>query len=278
MRKNSVKPEYLIEKKNDLNNMVKSDLTVEELKILSIYLSKINARDVGTRAVRFTLGEMQSIMGIGRMNTTALDVVTNRLLQHVVRIPTPEGRGVEKFQLFKRCRLEKDENGTWTIEIDAHDESLPLMFDFKQEYFTYKLQNVLSLASSNQIRMYEILKQYEKIGQRELTIEQLKDLLAIKDDDYSRWDNFKSRVLDSCQEALEKYTDIKFTYEKGKSGPGGKWLSVIFTITANSSERGKVELIKDCSEYVDAVCVSDSPVNKNTILFNDEEIEIEGLF
>lgn len=49
------------------------------------------------------------------------------------------------------------------------------MFDFKERYFKYELWNALSLSSPNQIRMYEILKQYEKIGQRIIQLDELKN-------------------------------------------------------------------------------------------------------
>lgn len=79
--------------------------------------------------------------------------------------------------------------------------------------------------------MYEILKQYERIGERIISVEELRELLGINKKDYQRFDNFKTRVLDGCQEALEKYTDIKFTYEPyGKKEAGGKILNLKFTI------------------------------------------------
>lgn len=81
--------------------------------------------------------------------------------------------------------------------------------------------------------MYEILKQYETIGKRELPVQELRELLGIAKDEYTYWQNFKVRVLDSCQQALKETTDICFTYERGKAGQGGKWLSVIFYIKKN---------------------------------------------
>lgn len=65
------------------------------------------------------------------------------------------------------------------MEINASDDALPLMFEFKNRYFTYELWNALRLKSPNQVRMYEILKQYEKIGTRTLTIKELRNLLGI---------------------------------------------------------------------------------------------------
>ena len=107
-----------------------------------------------------------------------MKTVTNSLLSKVVNVPTERG-GYTGFQLFKRCRVDIDDNAEWYIEIDAHDEALPLMFEFKDKYFSYQLWNALRLKSPNQLRMYEILKQYEKIGMRILSIEELRNLLGI---------------------------------------------------------------------------------------------------
>lgn len=100
-----------------------------------------------------------------------------------------------------------------------------LMFDFKDRYFKYELWNALRLKSANQIRMYEILKQYETIGKREIKVDDLRELLGIAPNEYPRWDRFKDRVIDSCQQALKQFTDICYTYERGKTGTGGKWIT-----------------------------------------------------
>ena len=149
-----------------------------------------------------------------------------------MHIPKQSG-GYTAFQLFKECEIDKDSSGEWYVSIDAHDKALPLMFDFKDRYFKYELWNALRLKSANQIRMYEILKQYENIGRRELSISDLRELLGIAPNEYPRWNNFKTRVLDSCQQALKETTDICYTYKRGKTGVGGKWLTIVFHISKN---------------------------------------------
>ena len=85
--------------------------------------------------------------------------------------------------------------------------------------------------------MYEILKQYESLEKREISVSELRELLGIGKNEYvdrTGWSNFKIRVLDSCQQALKENTDICYTYERGKTGKGGKWLTIIFHITKNA--------------------------------------------
>ncbi len=239
----------IVSKRNVLNELRSNNMTVQELRFFSIYLSKINPWDISTRAVQFPLSDFQKIMGFGKLNISQLKASTNSLLSKIVNIPTERG-GYNAFQLFKRCRVDQNDNGEWYIEIDAHDDALPLMFDFKNRYFKYELWNALRLKSANQVRMYEILKQYETIGKRELTVPELRGLLGIAKNEYSGrtgWSDFKKKVLDSCQQALRDTTDICYTYVRGKVGKGGKWLSIIFYIKNNDEYIDQLTL----DEFID---------------------------
>ena len=235
----------IVEKRNVLNELRSNNMTLQELRFFSIYLSKIDPYNIETRCVRFPIEDFQRIMGFGKLNLGQLRESTDSLLCKIVHVPDENGRGMRAFQLFKECHIFQEDDGGWFMEIDAHDRALPLMFEFKNRYFTYELWNALRLKSSNQIRMYEILKQYEKIGKRELTVKELRELLGIDVNEYADrtgWSNFKKKVLDSCQQALKENTDICFTYERGKTGKGGKWLSVIFHIKKNAGYKDPLSL------------------------------------
>jgi len=231
----AIKKQYVVSKTNYLNGIRPNEMTLQELRFFSIYLSKINPRNIDTRIVRFKLKDFKKIMELDQIKIKYISSVTDGLLCKIVRISTPRG-GYDSFQLFKRCLVDVDEDGEWFVEIDAHDQALPYMFDYKDKYFTYKLWNALNLKSSNQLRMYEILKQYEKFGYRVINIDELRDLLGIEKAEYPRWQSFKTRVLDSCQKALEEKTDLKFTYEPySKRGKGNKILTLKFNIFKNEN-------------------------------------------
>lgn len=236
--------EAKVTKRNVLNELKSYEMTLQELRFFSIYLSKIYSGDISTRVVRFPIEDFRRIMGFGKLNLKQLKACTKNLLCKVVDIPNEKG-GYRQFQLFKECSVECESDGKWYIYIDAHDKILPYMFDYKKEFFSYRLWNALRLKSTSQFRMYEILKQYESIGRRELTVEELKMLLGIEQTKYTGrtgWSNFKQKVLDECQEALAETTDICYTYERGKSGRGGKWLSIIFYIKNNPDHKDPLSL------------------------------------
>ena len=239
-----IRDNYVVTKRNVLNEIRANTMSLQELRFFSIYLSKINPADVGTRVVRFPIEDFKTIMELGRINIDHMKTITNSLLGKVVNVPNDSG-GYTGFQLFKQCVVDMDEDDEWYVEIDAHDKALPLMFEFKDRYFSYKLWNALRLKSANQLRMYEILKQYERIGERIIPVVELKNLLGIEQNEYPRYGDFKRWVLDSCQAALAESTDITFTYEPfGKKGRGGKVIQLKFTIQKNEGFIDPVSLVE----------------------------------
>jgi len=254
--------EYVVTKRNVLNEIRTNTMSLQELRFFSIYLSKINPDDLNTRVVRFPLEEFKAIMDLGRINIEHMKASTNNLLSKVVNVPNNSG-GYSGFQLFKQCVVDVDERGGWYVEIDAHDKALPLMFEFRERYFTYKLWNALRLKSSNQLRMYELMKQYEKIGHRVISLDELKSFLGIEKKEYPRYDNFRRWVLDACKVALAENTDIAFTYAPfGKKGKGGKIIQIRFEIKRNEG-------------FIDPLSLSDfikySKASKRRDLLYDED-------
>ena len=271
----------IVEKRNVLNELRATNLSLQELRFFSIYLSKINPRDEKTKVVRFPLSDFQRIMNFGKLNMQQLKSSADSILGKKVFIPLESG-GFEGIVLFDKCKVDKDTQGEWFVEISASNAATPFMFDFKERYFKYELWNALRLKSPNQVRMYEILKQYEKIGKRELPVQELRDLLGVAENEYSGrtgWSNFKKYVLDSCQEALRETTDICYTYERGKTGAGGKWVTIIFTIRKNEPTNKQMNLFEaELSEYIDLKKEKNSSENEerlsealqNMILFADD--------
>lgn len=282
MSSTKIKNKHLVEKRNILNELRAKEMALQELRFFSIYLSKINARDPSTSNVKFSIIDFQKIMELGRLNIEYLKTITDSLLCKVINIPDGNG-GYSGFQLFKKCKVYQDKLSNWYIEIDAHDEALPLMFEFKREYFSYELWNALQLKSRNQLRMYELLKQYETKGTRIISISDLKELLGVGNNEYPVWYDFRRYVLETCKSALEEYTDIKFKYEPyGKKGRGGKILNLKFYIMKNEDYKSMLqledfidiqseEILESDQKYIEAKKEMDR-IEKIKTSFNNEHL------
>ena len=242
----------MVAKSNHLNELRPRDMGLQELRFLTLYLSKINPKDKKSRVVRFPIEEFQRIMELGRVDIKKLKAVCDSLLRKTTSIDLPSG-GFVGFSIFHECKVDNKGDG-WYIEINAHDRALPLMFDLKSHYFKYELWNALRLKSLNQLRMYEVLKQYQHVGERIISITDLKTLIGIDENDYPRFNSFRERVLDPCKKALQDWTDIIYTYAPhGKRGRGGKILALKFTIERNKNHVDPLSIEKfiDLSKQVD---------------------------
>lgn len=110
----SLKNTYIIEKSNTFNEIRSTKMSLQELRFFSIYLAKINARDVTTRCVRFSLSDFKKIMNIEKITLSHFKKCVNGLLCKVVHMPTDKG-GLSSFQLFKEVDLFKDDFDSWVV-------------------------------------------------------------------------------------------------------------------------------------------------------------------
>ena len=241
---------YIVKKSNIINELIESKFTLQELRLFSVYLSRINPEDISSRVVRFKINDFQRLTGLKHLWKSELKRTFRQLLsKSIVEISDDltEGGGFQIFSEINPCR---NENGEKCIEIIPHYRALPYLFNLKREFFRYKLWNVLQLKSANQFRMYEILKQYESAGSREISVFDLKEQLGIAAEAYPRIDNFRQRVIDKCQIALKEHTDISFKYRIGKAGTGGKWETIIFDIYKNTPTKKMLDFENKLKEDI----------------------------
>jgi hypothetical protein len=81
--------------------------------------------------------------------------------------------------------------------------------------------------------MYELLKQYESIGSRRVSVQYLKDFLSIESSKFTKYNDFKRFVILVTQKELEDKTDIYFSFSEIKQGR--KIVEIIFTIYSKNT-------------------------------------------
>ena len=109
------------------------------------------------------------------------------------------------------------------LEIEFSQKLLTYLLEIKEKYLKYDIKNIMSLSSKYSIRLYKILKdafeknaRYAKKAEFEITINDLRELLAVKSS--YRFNNIKVQILEKSKQELEKNTDILFDYEEIKTG------------------------------------------------------------
>jgi hypothetical protein len=206
------RPQNLVTKANMLIE-ANYKLGVVEQKIILCLASNINPSDSDFKTYTLAIKDFNKMLGLkGTPKYTELRQITKDLMQKVFELRL-NNKVIQVAWLSYVAYNEME--GTIDIRFDPFLR--PYLLQLKKEFTSYKLENVVKLKSSYAIRIYELLKQYEKIKERTFLLENLRKLLGAEDV-YPAYGNFKQRVLVPAQKELQKKTDISFSIEEVKVG------------------------------------------------------------
>jgi len=153
----------------------------------------------------------------------------------------------EIFNWFSYIKYSKKDK----VILCRFDKALkPYLIDLGGHYKSYKLKNILPLQSEYSIRIYELLKQYEKIGNRKFTLEEIQEILQVPKS-YKSYAHFKVNVLEQAKRELAEHTDIIFEYEVIK--PSRKVEGVEFFIFPNDPTDDKADKQKKLMKWIERI-------------------------
>ncbi|WP_100408485.1 replication initiation protein [Bacillus solitudinis] len=208
-------------KSTDYNLVTKSNMLIEanyklgtvEQKIILFLASQIQPQDSEFKNYKFTIREFSKLIGLkGTPKYNEIKKITIELMRKVFTVRI--GNEVTQVSWLSSVTYKENE-GMMFLRFDPFLK--PYLLELKRNFTSYRLENVVKLKSSYSIRLYELLKQYERIKERTFSLDELRLLLGA-DDIYPSYGNFKQRVLNTAQKELEKKTDLSFDVEEIKSG------------------------------------------------------------
>lgn len=103
------------------------------------------------------------------------------------------------------------------IEIDFTPRVIEHITRLEKEFTSYDLVKVSRISSAHAVRIFQMLTQYKDIGRREISLNDLREMLMIGDDEYTLTANFVARVIDPAVKQINAHTDIKVSYEPVKT-------------------------------------------------------------
>lgn len=184
-----------------------------EQKIILCLASNIQPSDSDFKTYTLPIKEFADLIGVKSQHKYSdLKKITKELMKKVFEVRI--NKKVIQVAWLSYVAYNETEG---SIDIRFDPFLRPYLLELKREFTSYKLENVVQLKSTYAIRIYELLKQYEKIQERTFSIGNLRKLLGAEDI-YPAYGNFKQRVLVPAQKELKDKTDISFNLEEIKSG------------------------------------------------------------
>lgn len=202
--RNIVKQDYkLINAKYKLNT--------SEIKFIMTVLAQINMNDEEFSTYEIKVSELEEKLQ-AEQNETRLKQFAKQLMSKPLEVPTDTGWIV--FNWFSKIQYIRGQS-KFIVRIDG--DLKPYLLDLKKRFVQYNLRYILPLTSNYSIRIYQLLKEYEKATKRTFTVDELMDILQVPKS-LKRYDNFKRKILKVAEKELIEHCDIFFEYEEIKEG------------------------------------------------------------
>ncbi len=190
------------------NKLVESRyiLSVSEQRLVFAVASMIHPDDVDFFPYEIKIRDLASILDIDLNNAYKnADKITDQLMQRVLVIP--EDDGPLKVGWVSSCKY-NNKKGSISFRFDPSLK--PYLLQLKRDFTQSKLSILAQFQSIYSIRIYQLLKQYKKIGYREFGVDELKEILGIEKGKYSQFKQFRQWVLNQAKKEFEKKNDAGF--------------------------------------------------------------------
>lgn len=188
-------------------------LSIDEVRILALTIGTMDPKS-NQKIFDFTVADfVREFPEISQDNAyKQIQAAIKRIYDRSVK--TEDKDRVTEFRWVSSRTYFKKEG---RFRIAMTDEVMPYLTQLKGQFTQYQLKHIAYFNSAHSIRIYELITQYRSVGSREITVEKLKEWLQVEDS-YSRWNNFKARVLDPAISEINEKSDLLVEVEQIKRG------------------------------------------------------------
>ncbi|HIP44068.1 MAG TPA: RepB family plasmid replication initiator protein [Sulfurospirillum arcachonense] len=219
-------------------------LSGAESSLFYALLTEIDMNDKDFKDYTFTKKQLEQKLGIST-NTTQLRATAKSLMRKVFEIVHDK----DDWELMGFSYFSYKE-GVFTCRFDKAMK--PYLLELKQ-YALADIRQILQIKSEYSKRIYLMLKDRRKHGERKLNIEELYAQLEVPKS-YHRYADFKRKVLLQSVKDINKYTDLEIknigTIKKPKyfeeHKPSRKVEAVTFYFKKNQNDlKAFIEIIRE---------------------------------
>lgn len=226
-----MKEHYLVTKDNSLIDARQTKpLSTTEQKIILTMASMIEPKDQDFKDYALSVKDFHKMLNLpSGVNYVHIKKIVDDLMSKVVEIPsTAAAGGWVKTHWVSRAEYI---NGSGVIQLRFAPELKPYLIQLKDTFTSYKLSNILLLKSGYSIRLYELLKKWQRPGEWTCTLTSLREKLGVESKKYPRYANFNAKILKVAVAELNEKTDLTITVKEIKNGRNVEKLT--FTIKSD---------------------------------------------
>lgn len=217
------------------NALIQARYSFQDIHEYRLYTSMLMEVYRGEDPFRSMNIPIETVLGPTKRKLSEKDHVNLRraaknITERNVNLEVYEPKYFDYIPLVFRAKYQKEDQADKVIRTQFHPDVIPVIEDmFEKGYTKWFLMYSNRLRSFYSVRMYELLKQYERFGARPVhgknsestPLHKLRWWLSLDGANdakpkFKRYSNFKQKILLKAQDDLKKYTDIAFEFEEDK--------------------------------------------------------------
>lgn len=211
--------------KLDINNKVTQSndlviaqykLSLNEQKIMLCLISLIQPTDTDFKVYKLKIKDLLDILDIkNKKFYKEVQIITGNLIRRWITFTSPE----RDLQINWLSSAEYFKN-EWYVELSIDPKLKPYLLNLKNNFLSYDFSIAIRFRSAYTIRIFQLLlANYRKYKKNNFifTLDFLRWLLNLEEDQYKLFSNFKARVLEPAKVELEsKHKKFFFEYKEMK--------------------------------------------------------------
>ena len=208
----------MMSKKDDNEIIVQSNSLVQahyrlslQEKRLVLWLSKqIRKDDVDFRKYILNIKEFAKEVGLNETTQyRELKQITASLITRLIVLEDPQSNETKQLAWLSLAHW-KPKQGICTLEF--HPELKPYLLQLKEKFTIVEFNNYMKLDSAYSMRILELLVQYESIGKRKMSLEDIRAWCGIRKDEYKFYKDLRCRVIDRAKTEINAKTEYDIDY------------------------------------------------------------------
>jgi plasmid replication initiation protein len=172
-----------------------------ESDLVYTLLTTIKKEDEDFKDYTFTKAELEAKLGL-KLDTDQLRATARSLMSKVLEI-SKEKKG--KWTLLSWFSYFDYDNGIITCRFD---KAMKPHYLNLQQFVSADVRQMMQMKGLYSRRMYMLIKERAKFGERKFVVEDLMDILQVPKS-YKIYNRFKTKVLNQAVEDINKFTDIE---------------------------------------------------------------------
>ena len=217
----------------------KYKLTLEEQRLILLTIAQIDTDDEDFKIYNIKLKDLEEKTGHFKKYSRL-----KKFMETIMKKPIwlDENLIVNWFSSLEY------KNGEGRLEVCFDPKLKPFLLALKKEFTKLDMLKLLNLQSTYAVRIYQLLKQYEKIGYRKFSVDKLREMLQTPKS-YSDFFSFKTKVLNVAKEEINHKTDLEIDWEVLKR-ERKKVVEIKFVIQSKPTSKNQEDKLKEINTQI----------------------------